>query len=151
MKRVAILLALALAACGEKEPEPVVKKTPPPAPKAPEIKSDPAGKNTCVACGIKTNDSACPKCKTVLKAPATTASPAAAPKPAGEAGKSAISAVYACPEDKCTFTDARKGTCLKHATVQLKEQWFVCEKCAKKEPVAGKCAGCGAELARKLQ
>ena len=151
MKRVAILLALALAACGEKESESSAKKTPPPAPapKAPEIKSDPTGKNACVACGIKTNDSACPKCKTVLKA--AIAAPTTAPKPAGEVGKSAVSAVYACPEDKCTFTDARKGTCLKHSTVQLKEQWFVCEKCAKKEPVAGKCAGCAAELTRKLQ
>lgn len=150
MKRVAIVLALALAGCGEakKEPAETAKPKPPPAaPKAPEIKSDPTGKNTCIVCTLKTNEDNCPKCKASLRVAAAPA----APKPSGDVGKSAVSAVFACPEDKCTFTDARKGTCLKHTTVQMKEQWFVCDKCSKKEPVAGKCAGCSADLTRKLQ
>ncbi len=149
MKRVAFILALALAGCGESKKAPVeaAKPKPPAAPKAPEVKSDPNGKNTCIVCTLKTNEDSCPKCKASLRA----AAPAPAPKTSGEVGKSAVSAVFACPEDKCTFTDARKGTCLKHTTVQMKEQWFVCEKCSKKEPVAGKCPGCGAALVRKLQ
>ena len=153
MKRLALLMSVVLVAgCGEKPAPPAAAKppVPPPAPKAatPEYKSDPNGKNTCIVCTLKTNEANCPKCKAPLKA---AAAPAPAHKPSGDVGKSAVSAVFACPEDKCTFTDARKGTCLKHATTQLKEQWFVCEKCSKKEPVAGKCAGCGADLARKLQ
>jgi hypothetical protein len=152
MKRLILLLsAVAVAGCGEKPAAPAAIKppvAPPPAPKAPEVKSDPNGKNTCITCTLKTNEANCPKCKAPLK---VAAAPAPAHKPSGDVGKSAISAVFACPEDKCTFTDARKGTCLKHSTTQLKEQWFVCEKCAKKEPVAGKCAGCSADLVRKLQ
>jgi hypothetical protein len=150
MKRIAFILALALAGCGESKKPPLASTAPKPpvaAPKEPEIKSDPNGKYRCIACSIKTNETACPKCKTVLKA----AEAPAAPKSTAAVGKSAVSAVFACPEAGCSFTDARKGTCLKHSTVQLKEQWFVCEKCSKKEPVAGKCAGCGAELVRKLQ
>ena len=150
MKRVAIVLALALAGCGEakKPPAEAQKPKPPPAaPKAPEVKSDPNGKNTCITCTLKTNDDLCPKCKAPLKVAAAPAGP----KTSGEVGKSAVAALFACPEAGCNFTDARKGTCLKHATVQMKEQWFVCEKCSKKEPLAGKCAGCGADLVRKLQ
>jgi hypothetical protein len=153
MKRLGwVLCVVAAAGCGEKpEPPPPAKASAPPpaAAKAPEVKSDPNGKNTCITCVLKTNEANCPKCKAPLKAamaPATTA-----PKAHGEVVKSAVSAVFACPEAGCTFTDARKGTCLKHSTTQMKEQWFVCEKCSKKEPVAGKCAGCGADLARKLQ
>lgn len=151
MKRLLFALSLALAACGESTPPAETAKTPPPAPaapKAPEIKSDPNGKNTCITCLLKTNADACPKCKAPLK---VAAAPPAAHKPTGDVGKSAVSALFVCPEDKCTFTDARKGTCIKHATTQLKEQWFVCEKCSKKEPVAGKCGGCSADLVRKLQ
>jgi hypothetical protein len=156
MKRLILLLSAAsFAGCGEKPAESAKPATikppvvaPPPAPKTADVKSDPNGKNTCITCTLKTNEANCPKCKAPLKAAAV---PAPAHKPSGDVGKSAISAVFACPEDKCTFTDARKGTCLKHATTQLKEQWFVCDKCGKKEPVAGKCAGCGADLARKLQ
>lgn len=152
MKRLGWVLCVVVAAgCGEKpEPPPPAKASAPPpaAPKAPEVKSDPNGKNTCITCVLKTNEANCPKCKAPLKA---AAAPPSAPKTGHDVGKSAVSAVFACPEAGCTFTDARKGTCLKHATTQLKEQWFVCEKCSKKEPVAGKCAGCGADLARKLQ
>jgi len=152
MKRLILLLsAVAVAGCGEKPAPPPPSKAamaPPPAPKAPEVKSDPNGKNTCITCTLKTNEANCPKCKAPLK---VAAAPAPAHKPSGDVGKSAISAVFACPEDKCTFTDARKGTCLKHSTTQLKEQWFVCDKCSKKEPVTGKCPGCSADLVRKLQ
>src|SRR5687768_14351453 len=118
MNRLALILSIAAAAgCGEAPaPPPAMKPpAPPPAPKA-EFKSDPNGKNTCIVCVLKTNDPNCPKCKAPLKA---AMAPAPAHKPSGDVGKSAISAVYACPE--CTFTDARKGTCLKHSTVQLKE------------------------------
>lgn len=152
MKRLGwMLCAVAAAGCGEKPepPKPAPKPVAPaPAPKAPEVKSDPNGKNTCITCTIKTNADTCPKCKTSLKA---AAAPAPAPKPAGhEVGKSTVSGLYACPEAGCTFAEPKKGTCIKHSTTQMKEQWFVCEKCSKKEPVAGKCAGCGAELVRKL-
>ncbi len=151
MRIAPVLSALALvASCGREPEKPVMK--PPPAqakPVEPELKSDPAGKNLCLKCNFRTNEASCPKCKTVLKAaidekPRTSAPP-------GEVGKSAVSAVYACPKEGCTFTDARKGKCLPHPDVDLKEQWFVCGKCSVKEPVAGKCSKCQADLARKLQ
>jgi hypothetical protein len=152
MTRLAWAFSLAvLIGCGEK-PEPEAKKpaAPPPAtPKPPEIKSDPTGKNTCVKCALKTNEDVCPKCKTPLKAAVAPAT-STAPKTHAEVGKSAVGGVYACPEPGCTFSEPKKGTCLKHTTTQMKEQWFVCEKCSKKEPLAGKCGGCGAELVRKL-
>ena len=137
MKRLALLLSLA-AGCGGEAPEPpktAKPKAPVEAPKAPEPAPAPKA------------------------APAPAPAPAAAPAPAPEkprpAHSSAASAVggvmYACPESGCTFSEPKKGTCIKHSDVQMKEQWFVCEKCSKKEPAAGKCAGCGADLARKLQ
>jgi hypothetical protein len=154
MKRLMLLLSsLAAAGCGEKPAPPAVVKpmvAPPAAPKAPEVKSDPNGKNTCITCTLKTNEANCPKCKAPLKvaaAPAATSTP----KPTGDVGKSTVSGLYACPEAGCTFAEPKKGTCIKHTTTQMKEQWFVCEKCSKKEPVAGKCAGCSADLVRKLQ
>jgi hypothetical protein len=157
MKRLILLLsAVGFAGCGEKPAESAKPATikppvvaPPPAPKA-DVKSDPNGKNTCITCTLKTNEANCPKCKAPLKA-AAVAAPSTAPKPSGDVGKSTVSGLYACPEPGCTFAEPKKGTCIKHATTQLKEQWFVCDKCGKKEPVAGKCAGCGADLTRKLQ
>jgi hypothetical protein len=153
MRFAPVLLALALvASCGKEPSKPPPKPPTPPAPvkpAEPALKSDPNGKNLCLACNFRTNDAACPKCKTVLKAameekPKTSA-------PTGEVGKSAVSAVYACPKEGCKFTDARKGKCLPHPDVDLKEQWFVCDKCSVKEPLAGKCSKCQADLARKLQ
>jgi hypothetical protein len=152
MRFVPVALALALLASCGKEPEPPKKTAPPPPPKAmePELKSDPTGKNLCLKCNFRTNDAACPKCKTVLKAAVEPEKPKTS-TPAGEVGKSAVSAVYACPKEGCKFTDARKGKCLPHPDVDLKEQWFVCEKCSVKEPVAGKCSKCQSDLVRKLQ
>jgi len=155
MRKVALALFVLAAGCGDskKSPVPVPVPKPPPAPtsilnapKGPEIKSDPNGKYTCIVCTLKTNEETCPKCKAALK---TSAAPAPH-APSGVVGKSAMSAVFACPEAGCTFTDPRKGTCLKHSTVQMKELWYVCEKDAAKEPVAGKCSKCGAELQKKL-
>jgi hypothetical protein len=152
MRKVALaLVLLAAAGCGEKKPTtvtvPKAVAAAPPTSKPAEIKSDPNGKYTCITCTLKTNQETCPKCKAPLK---VSAAPAPAHAPSGMVGKSQMSAVYACPEAGCTFTDPRKGTCLKHSTVQMKEQWFVCEKDSAKEPIPGKCAKCGAELQKKL-
>jgi len=152
MRFVPVVFALALVASCGKEPEKPVVVPPPKKPTQvtePALKSDPAGKNLCLQCNFRTNDASCPKCKTVLRA-AVEEKPKTA-TPAGEVGKSAVSAVYACPKEGCKFTDARKGKCLPHPDVDLKEQWFVCDKCSVKEPVAGKCSKCQADLARKLQ
>lgn len=151
MRFVPVVLALALTASCGKEPEKAVKPPPvaPPKPVEPALKSDPSGKNLCLACNFRTNDASCPKCKTVLRAPVEEKPKTSAP--AGEVGKSAVSPVYACPKEGCKFTDARKGKCLPHPEIDLKEQWFVCDKCSVKEPVAGKCSKCQAALSRKLQ
>ena len=153
MRTAACALVLALAACGGSE-EPKAKPQAKPAAKpagsaaAPAVKSDPNGKHLCIACKIRTNDTKCPACGTVLKAE-TEGAPAH--KPSGAVGKSAVAALYACPKEGCTYTEAKKNTCLKHADTTLVEQWFTCAACSKKEPVAGKCAGCGADLKRTLQ
>lgn len=143
--------ALVAAGCGS-ETAPASSASPAaapkPPPKEPEVKSDPTGKHACIKCGIRTHEDSCPKCKAVLKAEAP---PPAPPRPPGEVGKSALSAVWACPKEGCTFTDPRRGTCFKHADTQLKEQWFVCAKCSVSEPVAGKCSKCGGALARTLK
>ncbi len=153
MRLVSAALTLALlAACG-KEPDKQTSQAPAPPPPVkpaePALKSDPAGKNLCLQCNFRTNEASCPKCKTVLKAPVEEKPKSSAPP--GEVGKSSVAALYACPKEGCTFTDARKGRCLPHPDVDLKEQWFVCEKCPAKEPVAGKCAKCQGALSRKLQ
>ena len=72
-------------------------------------------------------------------------------KPSGPVGKTAVAASFACPKEGCTVTFPSKGACLKHADTQMKEQWFTCAKDSVKEPVAGKCAKCGADLTRTLQ
>lgn len=147
----ALILALA-AGCGgseEPKPKPAANKpaAKPAAAPAAAVKSDPDGKHLCITCKIRTNDAKCPGCGAVLKADTT----AHAPKASGAVGKSAVAALYACPKEGCTYTEAKKNTCLKHGDTQLVEQWFVCQACSKKEPAAGKCAGCGNELKRTLQ
>ncbi len=80
--------------------------------------------------------------------------PPAAPdthKSSGPVGKTAVAASFACPKEGCTVTFPSKGACLKHADTQMKEQWFTCAKDSVKEPVAGKCPKCGADLTRTLQ
>jgi hypothetical protein len=150
MRKLAVALFALAVGCGDSAKPPAPAPKPPPAapmaPKAPEVKSDPTGKNLCLTCGIKTNEDACPKCKAVLKA---APAPAAA-KSSGEVGKSQVGALWACPKEGCAYTEAKKNTCLKHGDTQLQEQWFVCEKDSVKEPVAGKCSKCGAALSRKL-
>ena len=151
----ALVLALAAGCGGSEEPKakPLAKPSAKPAasssaePAKAAVKSDPNGKHLCISCKIRTNDTKCPGCGTVLKAETQ----AAAHKPSGAVGKSAVAALYACPKEGCTYTEAKKNTCLKHADTTLVEQWFVCAACSKKEPAAGKCPGCGAELKRTLQ
>lgn len=157
MRFAAFALVLSLAACGGSEdpkPKPPAKTPVKPAGSstaaAPAVKSDPNGKNLCLACKIRTNDVKCPGCGTVLKAEIV-GTPATTHKSSGAVGKSAVAALFACPKEGCTYTEAKKNTCLKHADTTLVEQWFTCAACSKKEPVAGKCAGCGADLKRTLQ
>lgn len=148
----AVALALCSAGCGSGEPpEKTVPKASatagkPAEPVPPPVKSDPAGKNVCMKCKIRTNDDSCPGCKTLLKAAATPPTP----RSTGEVGKSAVAPGYACPKTGCKFTSARKETCLSHGDTMLQELWFVCSKCGVSEPRAGKCK-CGAELARTLR
>ncbi len=152
-------VVLILAGCGsDAAPPPPPKKAPSPkigtAPaagkalaKEPEIQGDPAGKYLCLQCGLKTNEKACPKCKTVLAADAP-----AAPKTApGEVGKSSLAPTYACPKEGCKFTSARKEKCLPHPDTDLKELWYVCAKDGVSQTTPGKCAKCGGDLARELR
>jgi hypothetical protein len=117
-----------------------------------------------VACDIKTakpQPPAPPAKPPVMEAPKPVmAPPPAATKPPVEApkkisgdtvGKTSVAAVFACPKEGCSITFPSKGPCLKHADTPMKEQWFVCAKDSVKEPVAGKCPKCGADLARTLQ
>jgi hypothetical protein len=77
--------------------------------------------------------------------------PADAHKPGGPVGKTAVAASFACPKEGCEVTFPSKGPCLKHGDTEMKEQWFVCEKDAMKEPEKGKCGKCGADLQRVLK
>ncbi len=118
-----------------------------PALKEPALRGDPAGKYLCLQCGLKTNEKACPQCKTVLASDA-----AAAPKSApGDVGKSNLAPTYACPKDGCTFTSARKEKCLPHPDTDLKELWFACAKDGVSQTSPGKCGKCGGALARDLR
>jgi hypothetical protein len=115
---------------------------------APEILGDPAGRNLCLQCGLKTNDKACPKCKTVLVAETAPAAPRTAP---GEVGKSNLAPTYACPREGCTFTSARKEKCLPHPDTDLKEVWYTCAQDGVRQTTPGKCAKCGGNLGRELK
>lgn len=147
----ATVMAFALAGCGDDDKP--AKKTSaapaaaPAAKKEPEFKSDPKG-NLCLACNLRTDGATCKKCKAVLKAEMPAPAPKSGPS---EVGKSAVAPLYACPKEGCTFTDARKGTCLKHSDTEMKVQWFSCAKCGVNEPTAGKCAKCDAELVKTLK
>jgi len=149
----ATVLAFSLAACGDdtasakKAPAPAPAPAPA-APKQPEFKSDPKG-TVCIACSIRTDGPACKKCKTTLKAEIAPVTPKTAAS--GDVGKSALAPLFACPKEGCTFTDARKGTCLKHGDTEMKVQWFGCAACGVNEPVAGKCAKCGSALVKTLK
>ena len=149
-----LVLALAVGCGGSEDPAPKAPSKPPAKPAgtastapAKSVKSDPDGKHLCISCKIRTNDSKCPGCGTVLKADTTVH----APKSSGTVGKSAVGGLFACPKEGCPYTEPKKNTCLTHADTTLKEQWFVCSACSKKEPAAGKCAGCGSDLKRTLQ
>ncbi len=151
MRNWCLAAALALAGCG-KEEAPRAKApappAPPTAPKPPEVKSDPAGKNLCLACQIRTNESACPKCKAVLKAPVADMPKAA---PSGDAGKSAVGAIWVCPKPGCKYWEAKKNTCLTHGDTQLKERWYVCAACKVEQPAEGKCSKCASDLKPELR
>jgi hypothetical protein len=152
MKRWWLAAVLALCACGKEDARaPKAPPAPPPAaapaPK-PAVKSDPAGKNLCLSCQIRTNDATCPGCKAVLKAPVAEEKPKAAP---GEVGKSVVAAVYACPVDGCKITFPSKNVCAVHKDKDLKLQLFVCGACKVEAAQAGKCAQCGADLKRELR
>jgi len=103
----ATVMAFALAGCGDDDK---------PAKKEPEFKSDPKG-NLCLACNLRTDGATCKKCKAVLKAEMPAPAPRSGPS---EVGKSAVAPLFACPKEGCTFTDARKGTCLKHSDTEMK-------------------------------
>jgi hypothetical protein len=145
-------LAIILAAmgCGSDSapPPPSPAKPKSPAIKEPEIQGDPAGKNLCLQCGLKTNDKACPKCKTVLVAETSPTAPKSAP---GDVGKSNLAPTYACPKEGCKFTSARKEKCLPHPDTDLKEAWYVCAKDGVSQTSPGKCGKCSGDLARELR
>ncbi len=146
-----LALSLALAGCeGEAAPPSVPKPSPPaaikPAPKPAEVKGDPAGKNLCLKCGLRTNEKACPECKETL-----VADPAAAPKATGEVGQSSLAPTYACPQEGCKFTSARKEKCITHADTDLKEQWYVCAQDNVRRTSPGKCGTCGGGLKSELR
>ena len=117
----AAMAAFVIAGCNEDSKPVNIKLEKPKGTGAPEIKSDPTGKYQCLGCNLKTNDTKCPKCGTVLKAEAKP-KPATAPttpKTGATVGKSTTSAVYACPE--CPFTDPRGGNCFTHTAGTLGE------------------------------
>jgi len=159
MKAWTLALVLVLAGCGsDTSPSSKSPKTgtpgaktalPPhlPAAKEPVIQGDPAAKYLCLQCGLRTNDKACPKCKTVLAAD-TAPAPKTAP---GDVGKSNLAPTYACPKEGCKYTSARKEKCLKHEDTDLKEVWYTCAKDAAGQTAPGKCAKCGGDLARELR
>jgi len=153
-----LAFVLVAAGCGNDAapPAPPPKPAPPeaspapppgqPAARDPEIQGDPAGKNLCLQCGLKTNEKACPKCKTVLVAD----SASSAPKAPGDVGRSSLKPTYACPREGCKFTSARQEKCLPHPDTDLKEVWYVCSKDGA-QTTPGKCAKCGADLVRQLR
>jgi hypothetical protein len=156
MRAWTLALLLTAAGCGSDAapPPPADSKAKPKAApiriadKEPAVQGDPAGKNLCLACGLKTNDKACPKCKTVLVADAAPAAPRTTP---GEVGKSNLAPTYACPKEGCKFTSARKEKCLPHPDIDLKEVWYACAKDGVSQTAPGKCAKCGGDLARELR
>jgi hypothetical protein len=127
--------------------KPGTVKPPEPAPKPPEeVSKEPA---------VKPPE---PAPKPVEKPPEEVAPkpPEKVPAPPvkkeyGKAGESAVGVSYACPVEGCTFTSAAPGTCLKHGETKLKQQWFVCPKCADLSVQKGKCKKCGVELKRILK
>jgi hypothetical protein len=155
MKRAIVAALLLACGCGKgEEPAAKMPETKKPdgpgmmmkaeTPRAPEVKSDPNGKFTCLACNLKTSEANCPKCKAQVGQPA--AAPPSTPKTPGEVGKSAVAALFACPKPGCDVKFPSKGTCLKHSDTQMVEEHFACAKCAVKSPQAGKCEKCGEAL-----
>lgn len=147
----AAVVALSLAACDQgSEPIKIESsgKKPGGAAGAGEATT---GKNTCL-CGAKTDEDNCPKCGASLVAsekPAT-AKPST-PATGAEVGKSTVGGLFGCPEAGCDYTEAKENTCLVHKTTKLKPIVFACAACGKEEVQAGKCAGCGKDLTRKLK